>query len=177
MFVDDWHRRAPTFYLGHGPSIHEGVASRGARGFFPGFKVAAGSNTALLNEIRACGYVFSCYILAVKPNTKSPFFKLSLVFVVIFFVQDYFAGKLIVHAIKENKSTGPVALVYWLGLLWLSIAATLYYKTTRFRQSGMRQLLVFIIAPFVFAPLAALVYVALALLPTYGLVNNNGFSN
>jgi phosphatidylserine synthase len=106
----------------------------------------------------------------VKPNTKSPFFKLSLVFVALFFVQTYIEGKLLVHDIKSSEATNSdsAALVYWLGLVWLAIAATLYYKTTRFKQTRMRQFLVFITAPFVFAPLAAIVYVILVLLPAYG---------
>ena len=112
-----------------------------------------------------------------KSNTKSPFFKLSLLFAALFFVQSYIEERLVVQAIKANKSTSSVGLVYWLGLLWLSIAATLYYKTTHFKQTRIRQFSVFILAPFVFAPLVAIVYVILVLLPTYSLVSNNGFSH
>ena len=111
-----------------------------------------------------------------KPNTKSPFFKLSLVFVAIFLVQDYIEGKLIVDAVKAHKSIGSVAVVYWLGILWLSIAATLYYKTTSFKQTRIRQLLVLIITPFVFAPLAAILYLIFVLVPTYNIASRSGFT-
>ncbi len=111
-----------------------------------------------------------------KPNIKSPYFKLSLLFVVLFLVQSFIEGRIIMHAIKDNKSTNSVSLLYWLGLVWLSVAATFYYKTTRFKQSGTRLLIVFIAALIVFAPLAAIIYTVLVLLPSYSLVNNNGFS-
>lgn len=105
------------------------------------------------------------------------FFKLSLLFTLFFIVQSFIEGRLVVNAVKNNKSVHAVAITYWLGLLWISIAATLYYKATRYKQSWLRQLAVFIISPIIFAPLAAIIYVALVLLPSYSLINTSGFSH
>lgn len=112
-----------------------------------------------------------------KPNIKSGYFKFSLVFVLLFFVQSLIESRVIVSAIKNNKPTGSIEIVYWLGLLWLAVASVLYYKATTYRQSFSRQLLIFIIAPFVLAPIAGLIYFAIVVLPTYSLISQSGFSH
>ena len=112
-----------------------------------------------------------------KPNTKSIYFKLSILFTLFFIIQSYVEGRLVYNVVKYNKHISSVALAYWLGLLWLALASLMYYKATKNKQTWERQLLIFVMAPFIFAPLAGLIYVTLVILPSYGLINNSGFSH
>lgn len=103
-----------------------------------------------------------------KPQTKSVFFKLSLVCFAVFFVQLVFVRSYAQHVIDVNQSESLIGLFYWLGLIWIGLGSSFYYKTTNHRQTVLNQILIFLISPLVFAPIAAVLYVFIVLLPLYG---------
>jgi len=104
-----------------------------------------------------------------KPNTKSIFFKLSLACVIAFFVQMFILRGYVLHILNTNQSTSLLCALYLLGILWISIGSTFYYKSTKYDQKPLKQILVFVLSPFVFAPIIAFLYVIIVLLPLYAL--------
>jgi hypothetical protein len=109
-----------------------------------------------------------------KPNTKSMFFKLSLLCLVLFVSQTVLSRIYVGRIVQEDKSSSLhlVSLFYWLGVLWVALAVVLYYKTTRFKQSFVRQALVFVLSPIALSPIIGVVYVVIVLLPIYNLAGN-----
>lgn len=112
-----------------------------------------------------------------KPNTKSIFFKFSLVCFIAFFVQLFIVSGYVQRIVNTDQSTSLVGPLYWVGLLWIALGSTFYYKTTRYRQTPVKQLLVFALSPIVFAPLIGIAYVMIVLLPLYGQVSQSGFTH
>jgi len=112
-----------------------------------------------------------------KPNTKSIFFKFSIVCFVAYFLQLFIVRGYVQHIVNANQSKSLVGPLYWLGLLWIGLGSTFYYQTTKYRQTPIRRLLVFVLSPIVFAPLIGITYVIIVLLPLYGQVSQSGFTH
>ena len=112
----------------------------------------------------------------VKPNRKSIYFKLSLIFPLIFIVQTFIESRIVSRDVKDGKSSTSIELVYWLGILWVSLAVLMYYKSTSKRQAWSRYLLVFILSLWCIAPIAGIIYVAIVLTPIYSLAGSGAIS-
>jgi ABC-type enterochelin transport system permease subunit len=104
-----------------------------------------------------------------KPNTKLLSFKISLLFFVLFFVQLIVTRIYVMHVVLNDQSTAFVGPLYWLGLVWISLGSLFYYKSTRYKQNLLRQLLVFVVSPILFIPLIGIAYVIVVLLPLYNI--------
>ncbi len=112
-----------------------------------------------------------------KPNTRLISFKLSLLCFGIFLLQLIATRIYIQHIVANAQSTSLVGPLYWLGVLWISLGSTFYYRTTKHRQTPVRQLLVFVLSPLVFAPLIGIFYVIIVLFPLYDLIGHSGIGN
>ncbi len=112
-----------------------------------------------------------------KPNTKSKYFKLSLMSAGLFLIHLLILGLFIKSAVKHDHPASTFVQLSWVAIVWISLAAVFYYKTTQFRQALLRQIAVFFLAPIVLSPILAVLYVVIVLLPIYSLANQNGFSN
>jgi hypothetical protein len=110
-----------------------------------------------------------------KPNTKSIFFKLSILCLILFVLQLFITRQLALNAVKGSRSTSLIAPLYWLGIFWVSLGSAFYYKTTKYKQTFVRQLLVFILTPIALAPFIGIIYVIVVLLPLYGQISQSGF--
>lgn len=68
-----------------------------------------------------------------------------------------------------------IYIIELLTIFWVALGGLFFYKSTANKQSIAMQLLAFISTPFMLAPILAIIYVLVILLPLYNLVNKSGF--
>ncbi len=112
-----------------------------------------------------------------KPNTRSKYFWYSLISALIFFIHLGLTGQLLKDAINTDHSYSLILAIGWAGVVWISVAALFYFKSTASKQTLLRQIAVSFLAPIVLSPIIAVVYVTLPLSPIYNLVNQSDFGN
>ncbi len=106
-----------------------------------------------------------------KPDMKSPYFYLFILFSIAIFAQAVILGAMWRSQIIDNSSSGsPALLGICLGLLFTGLAALSYFKTTSYTQSMKNQILVSVVIPLVLLPIIAFVIISIILLPIYDLV-------
>ena len=109
-----------------------------------------------------------------KPNTKSAYFKLSIVCFVAFLIQIVFLRGYAQDVVENgNKSEAVIQITFWLGVLWVSLGSLFWFKSTKHIQTLQNQILVFVLSPIVFSPIIGGLYVTIVLLPLYDLVGEN----
>ncbi len=59
-----------------------------------------------------------------------------------------------------------------LDFFWIALASVFYYKTTKYKQTGVNQLAIFVAAPIVLSPVIFLIHTVTVLLPIYSLVGS-----
>lgn len=112
-----------------------------------------------------------------KPDTASTSFKLSLICFGAFIAQLIATRAYVQHVVTSNQSTILIEPLYWVGVLWISLGSTFYYRATKNKQTPLRQLLVFVVSPLVFAPLIGVLYAIVVLFPLYNLVGQHSFGH
>lgn len=107
-----------------------------------------------------------------KPNVKSPYFALFLLFTSGIFIQAKLIGNIIqAEVINEGEINNLILyLSFILGYLIAGIAAVCFTKATKKKRKTKDYWLIFFIAPLVFLPIILFAVVSIILLPLYSLV-------
>lgn len=109
-----------------------------------------------------------------KPNTKSIFFKLSIVCFVAFIIQLIFMQGYARGVVEGgDTSASLIQPIYWLGVFWVSLGSLCWFKSTKNKQTLLNQVLVFVLSPIALSPVIIGLYIAVVLLPLYSLVGEN----
>ena len=112
-----------------------------------------------------------------KPNTKSIYFKLSIVFLLAFFIHLFILAGFIRHYVASSSSSTNhySGFLIFVPVTWVSLSGLSFYKSTNSKQTPIRQLVAFLLSPVVLAPILGIIYTIVVLLPLYSLVNKGGF--
>lgn len=110
-------------------------------------------------------------LIEMKPNTKSPYFYLFILFSIAVFVQAIIMSNILKDQVLSDSplNSDPITISYCLGFLFTGLAALFYFKTTKKKQTTKNQILVFALAPIALSPIIILVISLITILPLYEL--------